>query len=305
MATEVHPVGTFPKSEASPDPIVSGKSLEELENLVKWPSRMAEALEAHEQTESTPEPPPEPVEVPVEVPSEPEPAQEAAKAAEPEKPAESTQEDIDKELLRAQMEALEAHSKKLEAKLTGREAGQQGYIKQLQDRLRRLESGEAPEQTPEPSYRPESATEMAPATRDGFRTWAVQKASQEAVQSFMDSHADIKEMEQDAMKYLQETGFDARNVLQLDDPIAAGREMTRVLEETYWHLKETRGRTRMAELLTKKADQVRGLDEAKRRAAPSASGSPSVPSAPRKGTKDLSLSELEAKMKEMRASSGR
>lgn len=305
MPTEVHPIGTFPKTEANPDPLVKGKSLEELQELIEWPSKMQEALEAQEVAAPTPEP--EPIEpVPAESIPAPEPVQEAAPAAEPEKPAEPSQEDIEKELLRAQIEAIEAHSKKLEAKLTGREAGERGFIKQLQDRIRRLEGGEQAEPSPEPEYRAPSAAEIVPAdTRDGFRAWAVQKASQEAVTNFMQSHSDIQGMEPDVVKYLQETGFDARNITQLDDPITAGREMTRVLEETYWHLKETRTRARVAELETRKADQVRGLEEAKRRAAPSASGAPPAPPAPKRDLKDLSLSELEAKMSALRSSGGR
>jgi acylphosphatase len=297
MPAEEYPVGTFPASEATPAPEVSEKSLAELSELIKWPSKLEQF--AAEPVPSYEPPAPEPVEQPIEPPA-PEPAAEAAApAAEPDKPAEPSQEDIEREILRAQVEAMEAHSKKLEAKLIGREAGEKGYIKQLQERLKRLESGNG-EFREEPSPEP-PPQEIVPATTDGFRTWAVQKAAQEALQGFMQNHSDVKEMEQEAMQYLQETGFDARKIYQLEDPIAAGREMTRVLEETYWHLRESRGRARVAELQIKKADQTRGLEEAKRRASPSASGSPPVPVTPPKTTKDLPLNDLDARVRAMRS----
>jgi hypothetical protein len=186
----------------------------------------------------------------------------------------------------------------LEARLAGREAGERGYINQLKRRLERLEAGgEVP---PEPEYRPPSEAEVVAAPRDNLRAWAIQKATQEALSEFMSTHTDINDMESEAMKYLQESGFDARAIYQLDDPIAAGREVTRALDEAYWHVKETATRARMAVLQTKKADQIRGLDEAKRRAAPSASGSPPPPPAPRTTTKDLPLADLDAQVQRMR-----
>lgn len=300
---EEHPVGTFPPTEATPAPEIRKMPLDELSELVKWPSKLEEFAEERTaaQPPATPEPEPEPEQPPVDTPPAPEPVVETAPAAEPEPvPAEPSQEDVEKELLRAQVEAIEAHAKKLEAKLQGREAGERGYIKQLKDRLQRLESGETvPQAPPEPEYRPE--TEAVPAPHDSIKAWAIQKASQEALANFVQSHPDVKDMEQEAVKYLQESGFDARSIFQLDDPIAAGREVTRFLDEAYWHVRETATRSRISELQTRKADQVRGLEEAKKRAAPSASGSPPAPAAQRKTTKDLSLAELDAQVKSMRS----
>jgi hypothetical protein len=258
---------------------LASKSLEELQELVEWPSKMEEALQGQAAPETVEPVAPEP-KIAEEV-AEPEPAP----TPEPVQP-----EDLEKDLLKAQIEAIEAHSKKMEAKLAGRESGEKGYIKQLQERIRLLEEeGRPPTQQEEPGPAP------AP-QRDGLRTWATQQAAKEAVASFFQSHPDIQELGPSVMEYLQGSGF-LQTVRDMDDPVAASREVTRALDESYWHVKEERGRTRMAELQVKRADQVRGLDEAKKRAASSGLGTAKPPPSPRKTTKDLSLAELEAQMK--------
>lgn len=298
MPAEEHPVGTFPPTEETAAPEIRKMPLDALSELVKWPSKMEEFAEEHAAPEPAPPVVPEPA-PPVEAPPAPEPAAEAAPPAEPEAPVEPPQEDVERELLAARIDAAEAHAKKLEAKLQGREAGERGYINQLKERLRKLESGgEAPPQ--EPEYRTEPEVEVLPARADSLRAWAIQKASQEAIANFVQSHSDAAELEPEVMKYIQDSGLGAHSIHQHDDPIAAGRETTRVLDEAYWHVKETRTRTRISELQVKKADQIRGLDEAKRRAAPSASGSPSPPAQVRPTTKDLPLADLDAQVQRMR-----
>jgi len=286
-----HPLGTFASSEASPNPALKNLSLDQLQELVEWPSKMAEAVAQEPEPAQMPEPdeptPSDPTPVPE---TPPEVAQEAA----PVKPVEPSQEDIDRELLASRIEAAEAHAKKLEAKLVGREAGENGYIQQLKERIRRLESGVDPEPV---QYQEPSESAPVQDTKDGLKAWAIQQATKEAFSSFMASHVDSSELEQEMTKYLQDSGFDGSRLTQLGDPIAAAREVTRMLDESYWSVKESRVRSRVAELQTRKADQVRGLEEAKRRATSSAAGSPTPPLAPRKTTSELSLSELEARMK--------
>jgi hypothetical protein len=298
MVPEPKPIGTFGQSEASPNPALEDMSLEQLSDLVKWPSKMEKFIEQREPTPS-PEPDstvPEPVEASPEPESTPEVVQPEPVEAQPPQEAQPTQEDIDRELLAARIEAAEANARKLEAKLVGREAGENGYIQQLKERIKRLEAGAASE--PESGYREPPATEPElPMSRSNLNAWAVQQASKEAVLGFMQSHPDIATVEQDVMKYLNESGFDVNKVNQLDDPILAGREMTRTLNEAYWHVDATRKQARVAELQTQKAEQVRGLTEAKIKAASSASGSTPPPPKVQKATADLSLKELEARMK--------
>lgn len=296
MAAEVHPVGTFGSSEAQENPVLKDLSLDQLQKLVEWPSEMEKVIEAEQATQ--PLPFPEQIRpAQNDAPAPPEPAVEAVQAEEPQKSEEPKQEDIEKELLRAQIEAVEAHAKKMEAKLVGREAGERGYIEQLKARIKKLEAGVSPEQEQADVYREEPVQEAVVPQRDGLKAWVTQKAAQEAVAGFLQTHPDMAELEQDTAKYLQDSGFNALNIINMDDPMAASREMTRALDEAYWHVKEARTRSRISELQTKKADQVRGLEEAKRKATSSASGGTPPPQAPAKGLKDLSLAELEAKVK--------
>lgn len=298
MVPEAKPIGTFGQSEASPNPALEDMSLEQLSDLVKWPGKMEQFIEKRD-VASTPEPDlTEPT--PVEPSPEPEPTPEVVQpepvSAQPPQEVQPTQEDIDRELLAARIEAAEANARKLEAKLVGREAGENGYIQQLKERIKRLEAGVIPES--DSGYREAPAAEPEqPMSRNNLNAWAVQQASKEAVTGFMQSHPDIGGVEQDIMKYLNESGFDASKITQLDDPIVASREMTRTLNEAYWHVDATRKQARVAELQTQKAEQVRGLTEAKIKAASSASGSPPPPPKPEKALSDLSIKELEAKMR--------
>ena len=298
MVPEPKPIGTFGQSEASPNPALEDMSIEQLSELVKWPSKMEKFIEKRE-PDPSPEPettPTEPVEPSPEPESTPEVVQPEPVTAQPPQEVQPTQEDIDRELLAARIEAAEANARKLEAKLVGREAGENGYIQQLKERIKRLEAVGTPES--DSGYRDQSTAEPEqPMSRNNLNAWAVQQASKEAVTGFMQSHPDIGGVEQDIMKYLNESGFDASKITQLDDPIVASREMTRTLNEAYWHVDATRKQARVAELQTKKAEQVRGLTEAKIKAASSASGSTPPPPKPQKATADLSLKELEAKMK--------
>lgn len=288
-----HPVGTFAPSEATPNPALKELSLDQLQGLVEWPSKLEEFTEAVE-----PEAPPEPEPVkPETVDPVPESTPEIEQEAEPVKVAEPSQEDIDRELLAAKVEAYEAQAKKLEAKLVGREAGEQGYIKQLKQRIQRLEAGMQPDSDQVPSYREERGEqEIVPSQRDGMRAWAVQQATKEAFTEFMGAYRDSAELEPEMTSYLQRSGFNGAALNNYDDPIAASREVRRVLDEAYWDVKEARVRARVEELTVRKAESVRGLEAAKRKAASSGVGSSAPPPAARPTTKDLSLADLEARM---------
>lgn len=282
-------------SELTQDAL-ENKSLEELDDLLNHPEKMATI---------------QPVEAPLPVaetvkpePAEEKPAEEPAAPPEsvPEKPPEGPSE---AEILKAQLEAQEAHLKKMEARLAGREAGERGFIKQLQDRIktleatgaRRTEPGYEPaveEPTPEPPpRRPE------PSTRDSVSAWAVQRSVQEAAAAFAAGHPDSNEMMKDIGEYIAASGYDPKEILLTNDPIEAAKETTRVLNEAYWHVQAEHRARAVAELQTKKADQMRALEAAKARAAVSASGAAPAPKPKAKTYDDMTLAELDAELQRL------
>ena len=304
MPAEKRELGGFPKTEHTPNPEIEEMSLDDLQKLVDWPQEFEKAVAREvitpEQPEESSEPEPEPEATPE--PVEPEASTEPEPETEPEPveeaPKEPSAEELEAEILRARFEALEAHTKKMEAKMAGREAGEKGYIKQLKAQIEELRSGAA--RQPDPDYgEPEPEIrrpQVTPAEPNSVTTWAINNAVQQAAAQFSQGHPDLQEVQESLQAYLQESGYDPQAILLTNDPIAAGRETTRVLEEAYWHAKAATRQSRVAELETKRADQVRGLENAKKKAAISGSGG--TPPAPpvRKSTKDLSVAELEKQM---------
>ena len=96
--------------------------------------------------------------------------------------------------------------------------------------------------------------------------------------------------------YLTEIGYDASKALLTDDPNEAQREAERVLSEAYGAISTRRAAARVAELREKKAAQTARLEESKKRAAVSSSGSQSAPTPAKKATKDLTEAELSAEL---------
>lgn len=303
MPVEQRPIGSFPKTEASPDPKWKEKSLEELQEFIDWPHKLEEALAGASEPPSLasepldiPEPGPESVEETEAPESEKEP--ETVQAKEPE----TETVDLDAEILKAKLEALEAHNKMMEAKLSGREAGERGYIKQLQAKIKQLEDARLSNsedddsrsyEEPEPR-KPRSMQQSSPTEAIG--AWAVRNAVNQAASGFAARHPDMQELNDEIGGYIQNSGYNPESVLLSNDPIAAEREVTRVLEEAYWHVKAARRQSHIAELEKKRADQFRVLEDAKKKAATSGSGGTPPAPPPRKALSDLSLSELEKKM---------
>lgn len=297
MSLEPQPIGTF-KTEHVVNPALEEMSLEQLSDLIKWPSKMEKFVAA--QTEAARLPEPEVQESEPDPSPQPEPEQVSVQADPVEVPAveaEPTQEDVEKELLELRLSAAEAQAKKFEARMLGREAGASGYVKQLKDRIAQLEAGASPESQTAFSEEVQAEPQRAPAQRSNLNAWAVQQASREAVNNFTASHPGVDKVEQEILAYLNNSGFDAGAIAQYDDPIAAGRELTRGLEEAYWHVEASRKQARVTELQAKRADQVKNLAALKVKATSSASGSLPPAPKPRRATADLSLEELEAKIK--------
>ena len=260
------------------------KPIEEIEKMLDHPESIQ------------PVPEPEPVAVPE--PAEPV-AAEPVKEPAPEPVPEETQEDLDKQILLARLEASEAANKKMEARLAGREAGEKGYIKQLQDRLKALETKRTDPEEPryaEPdAEEPERRTPAAP-SRDSVAAWAVGQAIQGAFAGFASGHPDYQEVVEDVKGYLEKSGYDSSRVLMADDPIEAAKEVTRALDEAYWHVKADRKSKAVADLTQRKADQVRSLSEAKLKATMSGSGAPPVPPPKTKSVQDMTADEAEKEL---------
>lgn len=311
MPAEMKPLGSFPKTEANTNSKFKNMSLEELRALVQWPSKMEEAQdEPGAQFVPVPEEPavepdePEPEVQPEPEPVEPETPTQQAEPEQQQKTSEkSDDEDVEKQLLMAKLEAMEAHAKKIEAKLIGREAGERGYIKQLQREIEKLKSVK-PEDAEQDAYPEEYPTEKKrvpsrASERDSIASWAVGRAIAESAAAFTQGHPDSSELQPDIQRYLQESGYDASNVLQSDDPIWAGKEISRALEEAYWHVKESKKRTVVEELQKRRADSMRGVEDAKRKATISASGSSAPPKPKPKTVQDLTTKELRERVNKL------
>ena len=238
--------------------------------------------------EGEPPPPPEPEPPPAEpVPAEPEKADEAPPPAEPEI-------DYEAERLRLLTEELQAKAKHWES-VAGRNAGELGFIKgqlraiqDAQAQMRQIETDGG-----EPDNRP---TAPAPSVPDGLAEWAVQQAVQQAVGSFESSHPDVKEVQTKMAEYINASGFDMRNVLAMNNPIEAQREVSRALEEAYWHTKAAITSARRVELEAKReAIQTKAATN-KLKASVSATASSPPPKPKAKTEAEMSDEEIEAAM---------
>lgn len=307
MPPELKPRGTFAPNEARPNDKLKDMDLEKLQELVEWPSKMGE-FTAPQEPEFSPVPEESTEAEPAEVSHEP-PAStdepEATLEAEPAEPAEpepgtptDTEPPDEAEILRLRLEAYEAEQRKLEAKLAGRDAGERGYIQQLKRQIEELRAGNGATEPEEgdlddPAPRPRRSPSPQ---QDAIASWAVSQAVSVAGAEFTAAHSDFSELQSDIQAYVGKSGFDPQTILLSNDPIAAGREVTRVLQEAYWHVKAERKRAHVAELQKRRADSMRGVEEAKKKAAISAPGSSTPPPKKQKKIEDLSLEELQARV---------
>lgn len=235
-------------------------------------------------------------EVPVEdtVP-EPEVAQPAEPEKVEEKPPVEVEEDVETQRVRLLTDELEARAKHWES-VAGRNAGELGFIrnqlKALQDAQNRpRQEVEYQEQSDAP------APTQAPApTRDGLAEWAVQQAVQQAVGAFENSHPDVKDLNDQMTEYIKGSGYNLANVMQMNNPIEAQREVARALEEAYWHSKAAVNATRRAELEAKReAIQVKAAAN-KLKASVSGTAATPPPKPKSKTVDEMTDAELEAEM---------
>jgi hypothetical protein len=236
------------------------------------------------EAEPVPEPEPEPeVEAP---------APEAEKAAEPETPEKV--EDVEAERLRLLTEELNARAKHWES-VAGRNAGELGFIKSqlraIQDAQRQNVSTEyqEPSDTPVP-------TQVPTQQRDGVAEWAVQQAVSQTVGAFESSHPDVKDVQDQMTEYIKNSGYDLRSVLTMSNPVEAQREVSRALEEAYWHSKAAVNAARRTELEAKREAIQMKAAATKLKASVSATASAPPPKPKSKTQAEMTDAELESEM---------
>ncbi len=222
-------------------------------------------------------------------------APEETPAPEPEEPTE----DPEAERLRLLSEEMEARAKHWES-VAGRNAGELGYIKQ---QLRAIQDAQRAASGEYEAAEPDRTAPPPPPQRDGVSEWAVQQAVTQTVNGFEASHADIAEMQGAMVDYITKSGYDMKQVLSMDNPVAAQREIARALEEAYWHTKASVTATRRAELETKREAIQVDAAKNKLKAGVSASASTPPPKPKQKTQNEMTDEEIEAEM--LRATGGR
>ena len=280
-------------------------------NLAELESVLNDHFEFKKLAEGKPTPAPEPEPVPL--PPVPPPGPDASPSPKPEEPKptqpEAQPEDLELDILKARLEETEARLAKQE-KLAGRQAGEIGFkqqqkIRELEEEVERLQGRIAVEEDqPEPSPEPKRrvATRSMP---DAATTYLVGMAVNNAGQAFFNAYPEAQELAPAMREYLTSTGQDVKVVLETNDPVEAARRTTMLFEEALQHAKYDRAKTRRSELETRRSDQIKGLDEAKRRATLSGSGSTSVAPIESKVATKRTLTELEADLASLDQRHGR
>lgn len=264
---------------------LANKSLAELELLMRNPDLL--------QTEPEPAPgakPPEPEPEPT---SEPEPAPEE-KPPEEEKPEEPTPEELEAQAIKAKIDEMEARQKKLES-AAGRSGGEARFWR---ERAQQLERALKERQEPEPYAAEPSEPKPTPPKRDSVAAWAVAQAVRQAGMDFGASHPDAQELQADIEAYWKNSGFDGSSIINAEDPIEAAREATRAMEEAYYHARAEKMSKLRAELEAKKEVSTAKRASMKTKAAISGSGNAPAPKPQTKTLEQMSLSELDAELKE-------
>lgn len=238
---------------------------------------LAKILDAGPSQEETPPPPPTPEPVAV---------QEEAKspvadpAAEPE--AAKPESDLEREILESRMTELEARARHWES-VAGKNGGEVGHLRKMVESFREQQA--KAEQNGEPGFEPEPVRPTPRPGKDAFEAWAITEASNQAAARFEMQHPDSKDLGNEIRDYLVAQKYDGASIATANDPIEAATEATRVLTEAYWHVRAQKEAARRAELTTKRADQTKLAEDARKKAAISGSGG-TPPPKPRDKTFD-------------------
>lgn len=261
------------------------KSEAELETLME--SIVSGQPTAAETEAPPPEPPPQTETAPVveETPAEP-------VATEP---AEPTDDELDKEAQKLELEELRARMKHLES-VNGRLAGEVGFLRG------RVGRQPEPAQEPEPVYEEEQAR---PQRRpDGLLAWNIQQAVREAGTQFVAAHPDFEELRGHITeKHGEGLQEQISTLMNMDDPMEAYKHATAVLDAVYYRAKSERVAAQRAEIEAKKterkAEQTRKLSEAKAKATISATGAAPSPPPPTKSLNEMTFEEVDKLLKQL------
>lgn len=241
-----------------------------------------------------------------ETPVEPEEAPEGEEASK-EKP----EEDIDALLRETDAKLIEGKIKHFES-VMGRHMGRLGHLENLvKTALGRTPP--PPQMSPDDEYDQPAppAPQTAPRPQgapDEITTWAVGQAMRNAAAQFAAEHPTPAGMDEAAYRkgvedYLASINYDASRLLEMNDPVAAQRETSSVLQEAYWHISAQQEAARREQLLQRKADQTSKLAKAKAKASVSATASTPPPKPKAKTLEEMTDKELEDEM--MKATGGR
>ena len=212
-----------------------------------------------------------------------------ATKTEPELPTEA-------DIMAERLALSEALAKKFES-LAGRHSGELGFLKQRLKELETRQNAPPREAHEEDLYPPEplpaqDRPAVAEPVRDSLSEWAVGRAIEDEVQRFWGGRAEDAKLRDDIAASLKARQEDLAPLLETRDPVHASRLTRAVLDEALSDALIARAKARIGEMTEKRADQVRNLEQAKKKAAVSGSGAASPPSQAR-DLNDLSIPELQ------------
>jgi hypothetical protein len=93
--------------------------------------------------------------------------------------------------------------------------------------------------------------------------------------------------------------IDPEAIIAIGDPREVERETTSLLEQVYWKANAIHKANIRSSLETRKADQIKGIIEAKKKASISGSGGNAPPAIKQKSFEEMTLSELDAAMRSL------
>jgi hypothetical protein len=200
------------------------------------------------------------------------------------------------------LQEIEAKAKHWES-VAGRNAGELGFIKSQLKAIQAAQLASHQGEFPQQSEPEQGSTRPAVPVRDGLSEWAVQQAVAQTVNGFETSHPDVNDFKDKLVEYIKTSGYDMQTVMSMDNPIEAQREISRALEEAYWHTKAAILTSRRSELAAKReAIQTQAATQ-KMKASVSATGSSPPPKPKEKTVAEMTDTELEAEL--LRSSGGR
>lgn len=267
--------------------------IEELEKMMEDSTKD----DFEEESEIVPEPVPQEPEKVVEE-AEP-PAQVKTEAAETSSEPKSISE---MEELKLKLEGAEHELLKWQ-KIAGKHGGEIGFlqnqIRQLREQMRRsspqgYQDESLFQEEGEPAEK--EARTPAPDRIAKLSDWTIRDAMEKASTRFWSEFPDATEdMKKDMAEYIKANGS-SEKLTNPSDPMEAYESVKDILEEARHHVIAKQKREKAEEMRLRRAEQIQGIEEAKKKASITGSGSPPVPPPRPKSLDDLTDEELEKQM---------